>query len=179
MHLYKFILKLLKMIFGSVRSGSGEGGERRRGEAVRLGVVWVGSGPGQNGAVARSVGAPRGGGPTGGGPEGWVGRTQKKWSPKDEAQREEGGAEGCGAQNFPLFFLLPPPCSLFLSLSGGLLVEVWWCLKRRDPQMCTFGFSGCRVKPGPIWKGVPRRGVARRMVRENGGHQFNILFQNL
>ena len=31
--------------------------------------------------------------------------------------------------------------------SGGLLVEFWWCLKRRDPQMCTFGLSGCRVKP--------------------------------
>ena len=28
---------------------------------------------------------------------------------------------------------------------GGLLVEFWWCFE--DPQMCTFGLSGCRVKP--------------------------------
>ena len=38
------------------------------------------------------------------------------------------------ASNFALF-----------SLSGGRLVEFWWCLKRRDPQMCTFGLPGCRV----------------------------------
>ena len=25
------------------------------------------------------------------------------------------------------------------SLSGGLLVDFWWCLKRRRAQMCTFG----------------------------------------
>ena len=48
----------------------------------------------------------------------------------------------CGAHpppdrlKFRFFFPLPPPCSLFLSLSGGLLVEFWWC----------FGLSGCRVK---------------------------------
>ena len=34
-----------------------------------------------------------------------------------------------------------------LCLSGGLPVEFWWCLKRRDPLMCTFRFSDCRVKP--------------------------------
>ena len=52
-------------------------------------------------------------------------------------------------QNSAFFFPLSPPFSLVLSsLSwGGLLVEFWWCLKRRDPQMCTFGLSGCRVKP--------------------------------
>ena len=40
------------------------------------------------------------------------------------------------AQNFALFFFpLPPPIFvLFLSFSGGLLVEFWWCLKRRDLQ---------------------------------------------
>ena len=27
-------------------------------------------------------------------------------------------------------------------LSGGLLVEFWWCLKRRGAQMCTFGVLG-------------------------------------
>ena len=41
-------------------------------------------------------------------------------------------------------------CSLsrshFRSFSGSLLVEFWWCLKRRC-QLCTFGLTGCRVKP--------------------------------
>ena len=27
----------------------------------------------------------------------------------------------------------------FFPLLGGLLVEFWWCLKRRGPRMCTFG----------------------------------------
>ena len=38
-----------------------------------------------------------------------------------------------------LFFPpLPPQNSFFSSLSGGLLVEFWWCSKRRGAQMCTF-----------------------------------------
>ena len=40
------------------------------------------------------------------------------------------------------------------SLSGGLLVEFWWCLKRQDPQMSTFGLSGCRVKPQRLLQNV-------------------------
>ena len=50
----------------------------------------------------------------------------------------------------------PPRISLFFFTlllhfrscsSGCLLVEFWWCLKRRGTQMCTFGLSGCHVKP--------------------------------
>ena len=92
-----------------------------------------GGGPNPENVGARRVGATRvggarrprprkSGGPKGGGPEGW-------------------GPEGWGAQNFALFFLLPLPFSMFF-LSGGLLVEFWWCLKRRDPEMCTFGVLG-------------------------------------
>ena len=44
------------------------------------------------------------------------------------------------------FFPSPAPFSLFFSLSGGFLVEFWWCLKRRC-QLCTFGLTCCRVKP--------------------------------
>ena len=50
-----------------------------------------------------------------------------------------------------------PKCRAFLSLSRrnfhsffslwGLLVEFWLWLKRPGAQMCTFGLSGCRVKP--------------------------------
>ena len=52
------------------------------------------------------------------------------------------GPEGWGAQHFTLFFPLPLPFSLFFSLWGssrGVLVVF---LKRRDPQMCTFGVLG-------------------------------------
>ena len=51
------------------------------------------------------------------------------------------------AQNFALFLPFPATVSLFLCLSGCLLVEFWWCFEGRNPSMCTFGLSGCRVKP--------------------------------
>ena len=51
------------------------------------------------------------------------------------------------AQNFALFFPLPPPpFRSFSSLSGCLLVEFWWCLKSRDPRMCTFGVLGLSLE---------------------------------
>ena len=58
-----------------------------------------------------------------------------------------GGPKGGRPKISRFFPSLAPIFVLFLSFSGGLLVEFWWCLKRRDPQMCTFGLSGCRVKP--------------------------------
>ena len=51
------------------------------------------------------------------------------------------------AQNFALFLPFPATVPLFLCLSGCVLVEFWWCLRRRNPKMCMFGLSGCRVKP--------------------------------
>ena len=49
------------------------------------------------------------------------------------------------------FFPVPPQNSFFSSLSGGLLVEFWWCLKRRCAQMCTFGVLGlsCEAPAAP------------------------------
>ena len=52
------------------------------------------------------------------------------------------------------FFSLPPKISFFLLSLGGVLVEFWWCSEDQDPQMCTFGLSGCRVKP-------PKSGLAK------------------
>ena len=49
---------------------------------------------------------------------------------------------------FPCFFLSGGLSVSFFSLSGGLLVEFWWCLKRRDTQICTF----CRLKPWRLCK---------------------------
>ena len=62
------------------------------------------------------------------------------WGPAEVGARRAGGAN---ISRF-FFFLLPPIFALF-SLSGGLLVGFWWCVKRRDPQV---EFSGCRVNPG-------------------------------
>ena len=62
------------------------------------------------------------------------------------------GFEGWGAHNFALFFSpVPPQNSFFSSLSGGLLVEFWWCLKRRDAQMCVFGVLLVVVRAPAAW----------------------------
>ena len=50
------------------------------------------------------------------------------------------GALKGGRPKISLFFVPSPTLIFVLFLSrGGLLVEFWWCLKRRDPLMCTFG----------------------------------------
>ena len=56
-------------------------------------------------------------------------------------------------QNFALFLPFPATISLFLCLSGCLLVEFWWCFEGRNPEMCTFGLSGCRNPGGPTRPG--------------------------
>ena len=108
--------------------------------------------------VPRPEGGPEGWGPEGWGPEGWG---PEGWGP--EGWGPEGwGPEGWGAQNLSLFSPLPPQNSFFSSLSGGFLVEFWWCLKRRGPEMCTFGVLGlsCASPGGPVWWG--RRGFTRQ-----------------
>ena len=57
----------------------------------------------------------------------------------EEQTPERRGPEGWEAQNFAFFPPFPPPFRSFLCLSRCLLVEFWWCLKRQNPQMCTFG----------------------------------------
>ena len=46
-----------------------------------------------------------------------------------------------------LFFLLPPQNSFCSSLSGVFSWIFGGVFEGRDPQMCPFGLSGCRVKP--------------------------------
>ena len=79
----------------------------------------------------------------------------KSGAPKGGAQKggaQRVGPRRVGPRNFALFFSLPPEISFFL-LSGGFLVELWWCLKRRGPEMCTFGVLGlsCASPGGPVW----------------------------
>ena len=68
-----------------------------------------------------------------------------------------------GGPKFRAFFsFLPPQFFFLLSLSWGLFVEFCWCLKRRGPEMCTFGVLGlsCASPGGPVWWG--RRGFTRQ-----------------
>ena len=83
---------------------------------------------------AQKGGAQKRGAPKGGGPEGW---SPERWGPKISR----------------FFFPVPPQNSFFFALSGGLLVEFWLCLKRRGPEMCTFGVLGlsCASPGGPVW----------------------------
>ena len=57
-------------------------------------------------------------------------------APKGGAPK--GGAPKGGGPKFRFFFPSPATISLFLCLSGCLLVE-FWCSKRRSPSMCAFG----------------------------------------
>ena len=80
------------------------------------------------------------------GPRRVGGQTQKKWGPEGWSQK--GGApKGGGPKIWRFFFPLPPQFSFFFHSLLVFFVEFWWCLKRRCVQMCTFGLSGCRVKP--------------------------------
>ena len=51
------------------------------------------------------------------------------------------------AQNFARLFFSRRNFRSFLPSLGGLLVEFWWCLKRRDPRMCTFRVFGLSCEP--------------------------------
>ena len=94
---------------------------------------------------------PRGVGPRRVGP-----RPRKSCGPEGWGLKG-GGPKGVGPKaGFPKFRVFSlSPFSLFFSLSGGLLVEFWWCLVRRDPQMCTFGglWLSCEA-----WVAPGRRG---------------------
>ncbi len=74
-------------------------------------------------------GAPKGGAPKGGAPKGGApkGGAPKRWGP------EGWGPEGWGAQNFALFLPCPATVSLFLCLSGCLLVEFWLVFEAQEP----------------------------------------------
>ena len=83
---------------------------------------------------------------------GWFrwGRTGPQGEDQEVVGRPENSKRGWGAQkNSRSFFSSPAPMfALFVSLwvsSRGILVVL---LKRWDPEMCTFGLPGCRVKPG-------------------------------
>ena len=153
--------------FSRVRSGRGGVGRGNGGSpGGRAGGEGVGINPekewGPEGLRTRRVG------PEMWGPEGWGPNPEKGWRQEGWGQEEWARSpEGWGAQNFALFF--PSPASIFilffslwgssrvffslqvssrvfLPLSGGLLVEFWWCFGRSGLQMCLFSPSGCPVE---------------------------------
>ena len=85
------------------------------------------------------------------GPEGW----RRGGAPRAPKSRKSGGPKG-GGPKFSRFFFPAPAAKfvLFFPLFGVLLVEFWWCSKRRGAQMCTFGLSGCRVNPAASGPGL-------------------------
>ena len=96
---------------------------------------------GREGDEPRKMG-PAGWRPAGWGPAGW---DPAGWGP--EGWRPEGWGEGWGARRvggpkFRAFFFHSGHNFLSFFPLRGPLVEFWWCLKRRDPLMCTFGVLG-------------------------------------
>ena len=103
---------------------------------------------------ARRGGARRGGAQKGGAPKGGAPNLEKV-APR-RLGPEGWGPEGWESPKFSAFFFSlsrHQKISLFLCLSGCLLVEFGWCLKHRGPEMCTFGVLGlsCASLGGPVW----------------------------
>ena len=68
------------------------------------------------------------------------------------------------AQNIALFFPLPPSIfALFVSLSGCLLVEFWWCFRRR-------GNSNGHIWTLGLWRLWGRRGFTRQPENSKRAH---------
>ena len=85
----------------------------------------------------------------------------------------------------PKFRPLPPPCSLFFSLSGGLLVEMWQRFKAEITQSAHLGHKEEALAQGPyanrasrstsctVGMSAPTR-TARRHGRQNMPAQHSI-----
>ena len=72
------------------------------------------------------------------------------WRGLGSADRPPAGPPSAGPPKisaFFFFFPLPPPYSLFFASLGVFSWNFGGVFEGRDPQMCTFGLLGCRVKP--------------------------------
>ena len=78
--------------------------------------------------------------------------TTKSGAPKG------GAPKGRGPKISRFFFPLPPQLSFFSP-------SLWWCLKRRRPEMCTFGVLGLSCEARGPAEGCPAEGVE---------HPFNM-----
>ena len=118
------------------------------------------------------------------GGEGWAPWTQEVGVRRVGVRRVGPNPEKVGARRVEgpkfrsFFFPLPPQNWFFSSLSWGLLVEFWWCLKRLGAQMC-WGVShdsprtpivhilGSRPSKTPpkFHEETPREGRKERILR--------------
>ena len=80
-------------------------------------------GKGGGGSSGGLPGAAKGGPPKGGAPKGGT----------PNVGSEDGAPKGGGLKISCFFFSSPATISLFLCLSGCLLVEFWWCFWRPEP----------------------------------------------
>ena len=123
---------------------------------------------GPKGGGPEGWGARRVGGPKGGGPEGWGARKveprkveprkveprkveprkvePRKVEPRKLEPRKVEPRKVVGPK-FRAFFPLRHKIRSFLPSLGGLLVELWWCLKAGNLKCARLEFSGCRVRP--------------------------------
>ena len=116
-----------------------------RGAGVSCGISW-GSQGGSPGGLKGGLGEEGGRYPGGL----WGGLGPKEWGPQrvgGQKPRKNGCNEGWEPK-ISRFFPSAATISLFVCLSWCLLVEFWWCLKRRGPEMCTFGVLGPEAAGG-------------------------------
>ena len=97
-------------------------------------------------------------------PEGWP-KPRKSGAPKGWGRPK--GGEG---PKFRAFSSLPATVSLFLCLLGVLPLNFGGVFEGRDRQMCTFGLSGCRMKPR-------RRGLTRQPENSKRAHLSALALQ--
>ena len=83
------------------------------------------------------------------------------------AGQPSAGQPSAGQPSAPKISILfsPHPATIFIliSLSWGLFVEFWWCLKAGTLKCARLEFSGCRVKP---WGPRPGRRGSHTTARE-------------
>ena len=83
---------------------------------------------------------------------------ERWWGPEGSGDPRRGGPKNS------CFFSLSRPHFRFFSLSGGLLVKFWWCLKVGPLNCARLEFSGCRgwVQRRVVRGGGPQQGVRRK-----------------
>ena len=87
------------------------------------------------------------------GPQRVEAQTLEKVEPRRVGAPKGGDPEGWGAQNFALFFPSSATIFFLLSLSWGFLSwNFGGFFEGRGPEMCTFEFSGCRVRAPDFWR---------------------------
>ena len=118
------------------------------------------------GPKPRKSGAPKGGAPKGGAPMG-LGPKPGKVGPRKGGAPKGWGPEGGGPKISRFFFPFPPPFRCFCVSLGVFSWNFGGVLKRRCPEMCTFGvlWLSCASPGGPVWWG--RRGFTRQPESPN------------